>query len=362
MLQRRTIETREDRKRFIDFIYRVYRGHPSFKDTQLYAVRAFLIRSDSFTRECRIRTVSIEESGETACQAMLIDHPALDALQVSFFEALPDRPTAVQCLLEEARREARLRGLNRLIVGLNGHLSYGVGFLRTCHDAPISFDSRYSPDYYPAYFDGMGFRDMALSTYRFDLANVHFNPKLMDRIHKSLQFRTMDRHRFREEVLLFGRLCNACLRGTPLYFDRSPESFFQSLSLLRPLLRPENLLFAMKDNREIGFLFWHPDFNQVIPGGTRNSPLQVFLHTLFKHARITRFKLNVVGVLPAFRHTGAVIGLAAEACRHARGRFLEGETNFVWDSNLPSARLNLHMTDGIFRRYSVYERAVALHD
>jgi hypothetical protein len=355
MLQVRTIRSSREKRRFLEFVYRVYRGNPCFKDVQVHGVRAFLSGHDRFTRACHVRPVVIERNGETVCQAMLIWHPRLAVLQVSFFEALAGEDSAVRLLLDEARREARAAGLRRLVIGLNGHVSYGVGFLCNGYDEPISFDSLYSPAYYLDYFSAMGFRQTFLSAYRVNLANVRFPPPLSRRIDASFSFRTLDMRCFRDEILLFGELCNECLRDTYLYVDRDPSSLYQTLLPLRPLLRSENLIFVMKEGREVGFMFWHPDYNQIIPGGVRNSALKVALRYVFMRGRITRFKLNTVGLLPPYRHTAALAGLARETHRYARRRFVEGETNFVWDNNIASTQINRHLTDGVVRRYSVFE-------
>lgn len=351
----RTIATPGDRRRFVEFVYRLYAGNACFKDPQVHIARLFLNRSDSFTRACDIRPVTVEEGGRILCEAVFVYHRGLPALQVAFFEALPGQSAAVEVLLEAALQDARRRGLPRVVIGLNGHVCYGVGFLVNRHDEPISFDSVYTPPYYADYFEARGYTAATLSTYRVQPDSVRLDPALAARAAAAIRFRTMEPRRYGRECELLGRLCNACLAGTPLYFERPPGAMRELLAPLRPLLRPENLIFALKDGREIGFLFWHPDYNQVLAGGVRNSLAKLLLLYGLRRRRIDRFKLNAVGVLPEHRGGAALMGLVQQTRGYTAGRYREGETNFVWDSNVASTRFNRHVMGGVCRRYRVYE-------
>ncbi len=261
--------TPRDRRLFVAFLHRMYRGNRCFKDTLTGIVRTFLRSSDTFTRQVVIRPLAVREQGQTLAQCMLIVSPALPVLQMGFFEALPGQQAAVDLLLKEARIEAQRRGISHVVIGLNGHVSYGVGILQDHFDDPISFDSLYTPAYYPAYFAGKASRTRTLTTYIFDLTRMPIPPRILERIRTQFTFRTLEMRRFREEMLLFGDLCNRCLRQTPLYFDRDPQCLYELIADLRPFLKPEHLIFAMKGETPVGFVFWHPDLHEILPGGAR---------------------------------------------------------------------------------------------
>lgn len=354
-MQVKTIDSATDRRRFVDFVYRIYKENVCFRDTQVYGLRTFLHGKDCFARACHVRPVVVEANGEIHCQALLIVHPALPLLQVAFFESLPNCQDEVCCLLDEARREARALGLDRLVVGLNGHVSYGVGFLMSHHDQPSSFDGRYSPAYYHHYFESLAAQKTTLSTYRFTTKEVRVPETAQTRTRSSTVFRTVDLHDFRAEMMRFGALCNQCLAGTHLYFERSPVAMVEMLRPLRFFLTPTNLIFAVQDGRDVGFIFWLPDFNQIFRSGRRHSLLATALLFMTRGRTITRMKVNALGVVPELQGTGVSLGLIAEARKHALKRFAEGETNFVWDNNRRSSRLCQRVTDGVFKRYCVYE-------
>jgi len=342
-------------QQFVDFIYRVYRGNPCFKDTLTGIVRTFLHRTDTFTRQAHLRPLIVRSRGEIVAQCIFIATPQLPVLQIGFFEALPAQQDAVEMLLKEAASECRVLGLNKIVAGLNGHLSYGVGFLNDHHDSPISFDCLYSPAYYLAYFRRYASREMTLTTFAFEMAHVTLAPALARRAYQHFAFRPMDMHRFHEEILLFGALCNQCLADTYLYFTREPECLYELLKELRPFLRAEHLIFAYHDGVPVGFIFWHPDINMIVPGGRRVSFWEIGLRYLLHHRRISSIKINAIGVTPAYQHSAVVAGLIAETIRYAQSRYRAGETNFIWDSNTASIQLNRRIMDGEYRHYSVFE-------
>jgi len=140
-----------------------------------------------------------------------------------------------------------------------------------------------------------------------------------------------------------------------LYFYREPVCLYELIREMKYFLKRENLIFVMKEGKEVGFVFWHPDYNEIIPGGKRNSMLGIGLRYLINRNRIKKIKLNAIGVLEEYRNTGAVVGLLYEVYKHVFDRYNGGETNFVWDSNIPSRKLNQHICDREVRHYCVYE-------
>jgi hypothetical protein len=353
------VSTGRQKRVFVDFVYRLYAGQPCYKDTLMPVLKLFLGHGDTFTAQAFLRPIQIWVDGVLSAQCILVHHPRLPLLQVAFFEALPARESAVRRLVEEARVEARRRGLPRIVAGLNGHVAYGVGFLADAYDLPCSFDSLYSPPYYLPYWSAYADTVRTLTTYRFTIGEAILPEPVLRRAAARFRYRRMDKSRFEQEAVLLGELANRCLAQTHLYFPRDPFAMYQLLRSIRPLLRSEHLVFACRDGREVGFLFWHPDFNEVVPGGRRNSDLMTGLRCLLGGDRIRNAKLNAVGVEPRYQGSAAVIGLLGEMVRSCAARYDSVETNFVWDSNRKSTLLNAHFPHREARHYKTFELAAS---
>ena len=276
-------------------------------------------------------------------------------LQVAYFDALPDRPEAVERIVEEARAEARRRGLARIVAGLNGHLAYGVGFLADAFDTPCPFDSLYTPDHYLQYWARYADAVQTLSAYRFRLSEVCLPEAAVRRASSRFDFRMMNLCAIQGGSDPPRRTVEPIPSGHVPVLRSDPSAMYELLRPLRPLLKPCHLVFACCDGREVGFLFWHPDFNEVIPGGRRNSTLTSGIRCLLGRSRIRTAKLNAVGIDHRFQGSSAAAGLLREFVASCAGRYDSVETNFVWDNNRRSRLINTHFPHREARHYRVFE-------
>jgi len=350
------VKTSPDKALYLSFLYSIYAKNPNFKDVQVHIARSFLRGGDCFIRTCHIRPILMQHQGQTVAECMYVSHPGFPALQVSFLECREEHTWAIDQILAEARHEALRRGLSRIVVGLNGHVSYGVGFLANQHDLPISFDSLYSAPWLVQHLDQIPFLTAhGLSTWSIPMDCVPAHAPVLNRHLQGYEIRPMNMRNFRAEMLRFGELANRCLAETLWYFPKAPQAMYEILKEIRWFLRPEHLLFAMKNNREVGFHFWHPDFNEVLPGGTRTSLVGIALRCLLRRSHIRTFKLNAIGLLPEVRNTTLLAGLLNETYRYTGKRFNSGETNFVWDSNSQSRLLNFNKMGRRERIYRAFE-------
>lgn len=351
------VDIKEDnqKKAFINFIYRVYKNDKSFKDTLIGTVKTFLYKTDTFTKQTYIRAVAVMNGDEIAAQCMYIYNEKLPKMQIGFFEALSGQEEAVDMLINEAKVECKKHHIDKIVIGLNGHVSYGVGLLCDNYHKPIPFDSLYNKDYYIKYFEKYGFDKATITEYGFDTHKMEIKEAMVERIYSKFSFRYLNMKKYKEDIILFGDLCNKTLSDTYLYFDRDPLCLYELLKDMKAFLKPENLIFVMKDGNEIGFVFWHPNYNEIIPGGRKNSMVEIGLRFLINSNKIKVMKANALGVLSKYRKTEATIGLLHEMHKNISNKYIGGESNFVWDNNVASSRVHQHMCDRVARHYCVYE-------
>ena len=346
-MQLAAADSQKQKKEFLAFRHALYRGDEAYVCTSEFVVENFLYQTTAFSKTCSVQPVMVLDNG-IAAQCMLIHHSRLNLMQVAFFEALPDQQKAVDMLLQHAKTEARRIGVPEIIVGLNGHISCGVGIL-TEGFHKISFDSNYSKPYYADYFAGMQ-RKEECSAYRGLCAE---SMQMLHVPNTQITVRTVDLHHYKEEMELFRSLCDRTLGTTDLYFPTDKRHFYELTKDLKAFLKPENILFAMSGTEAVGFLFWHPDFNQVLRAGRQYSLPGIGWQFLSGQKRIDTVKINAIGVLPEYQGTATVM-LLDRMAQYIGNRFRFYETTFVWDSNEKSTRLNQHFTQSVCRKYAVY--------
>lgn len=146
---------------------------------------------------------------------------------------------------------------------------------------------------------------------------------------------------------------SSTLGTTRFYAPTRPGHFTELLNDLKPFLRPENLLFATIDGREVGFCFWHPDYNEILPTGRRVSRPGIAWRFALRRSGIRTVILNALGVLPEYRGV-ATAALLGRMTREIEGRFARYETSFVWDGNYASIGVGHYLESQELRQYAVW--------
>jgi len=337
-------------KDFKKFRAELYKGDTNYVSTSEFVLDSLLFKQTEFACRCATEIATLCEDETVLAQALFIYNPRLPYLQVAFFDALENVQDAVNALLRLADERAVHYGAKRVVIGLHGHLSYGVGILTDGFDYVNSFDSLYNKPYYAEYFKE--FECVTLSTYRAEKNRLEeILERKRSRASDKISIRYADMSHFAEETEIMRRLCEQTISKTYLWFPTDEGHFFELMKDMKPFLGCKNLIFALDgDGREIGFLFWHPDYNRMLRTGRVCSMAEIAASYVFKRSRIDTAKLNAVGSLSY----AATLALIEEFSFITGKKFKYVETNFVWDNNLPSRRLNEHFFGAAHRKYGVY--------
>lgn len=340
------LKEKEELKRFQHFRKVLYQGDPSYVSTSEFVVEDLLYQKTAFTRSCYVRPVIVEKNGKDVAEAVFIYNSRLPYLQVGFFEALENQADAVEKILSAAKKEAKKLHVENVVIGLNAHISYGVGILTRGFDYKNSFDSIYNKPYYKEYFQK--YRKETLSTYYTEKAQAD---QLLVLSHGDVRIRHADMRNFKAETELMRKLCDKTIGRTFLYYPTQEGHFYELIKDLKPFLSGENLLFAEdKDGNAVGFMFWHPDYNRMLPAGKQNSMLRIALAYAFNRKAIDTVKINAIGSLSPM----ATVALLTEFSRITGDKYRYLETNFVWDNNLRSTKINKRFFGKPHRKYEVY--------
>lgn len=343
----RQLETRADRAKFCKFRAELYAGDECYVCTDKFVLYDVLYDGTAFARSCKKLPLQVTEGGKVLAQAILIKSDNLPYVQLAFFDALPGCQPAAELLKDRARQWCRQLGAKGAIAGLNAHLSYSVGILADGFDYKASFDSPYNKDYYAAYFADCAADGLTVYRGRIDETERHFPAVKTDRVR--VRYCRMDR--FAEETELMRRLCEQTIAHTHLYSPTRPRHFYELLRALKPFLRPHNLLFAEDaQGRAVGFLLWHPDFNQMLKGGKNYTICGIALRWLLHRGDIDTAKVNALGSL-SYAATYALIDAFR---RLVRGKYDYVETSFVWDNNVRSSLLMKRLFSRGVKKYEVY--------
>lgn len=355
------VTDKSGQKKFIRFRRQLYKKNPTYVDNNLFMLKEVFARRTCFIENKVISVLNVEEDGEVVCQGILVYAKDLkEYIQLCFFESLPDQEEAVKLLLEEAFRVGKEFGCSKLVMGLNGHVNYGLGFLDSHFDTRNSFSAAVNPAYYNTYFRALGCEEIHLNSYRMESLDerIHKYQAMIRKLNKNYSFRIFDKKRFEEDAGIYTDLNNRCFGSHRYYYPRSKKEDSEMLKELFLFMKEDSLVFAFDGDMPIGFLMWYPDFNELVKPGDYFGVKHFFKNKL-SGSRIKKIKVMEYGVLPEYRKTGLPIGLLNQVFEMVKGRnFTNVESSWILEENRDSNSFCEAICDELYKRYVVYEKEI----
>ncbi|MEI6577181.1 MAG: hypothetical protein WCO63_13470 [Bacteroidota bacterium] len=338
----------------------VYCGNPFHRGTEAGVERLVLSEQTAFSRHATVIMFAIRDGNNLVGRFALIQDKYLpDYVQVSFFEAQAGLIDVFGLIRKEIARH--FPAYAKVIVGLNGHLNYGAGFLLTRFEEAPVFGLPYTQPYYPEYFREL--TEKRMHSFRFPLegyaawANTYDAKRSM----KGLNVRYMHKASIRKEIAIYTQLNNDAFLNHPYWARREEADDFELFSPFRFFLKDENLIIAEDQGKPVGFYLWYPDFNQLITTRRDFNPLDVMKYRLFNPIDTIRF--TEIGILPEYQNTAVGYALIDKALPSIlQGGYTYCEGGFIFEENIRS----MAFVKGILRRcfgqnpepyrtYAVYE-------
>jgi hypothetical protein len=354
------VHTKRDFCTFYKVTEDIYRNNIFYRASESDITRLLVEGPSAFHQHATIHSFLILQDDNVAGRFTLIHDQNLPGyVQVSFLEAQPGLPGLANLILEKAK--TLFPDCKRIVVGLNGHLNYGAGILTSnFSEAPV-FGLPYNMEYYQDYFHD--FRKIPLVSYRFPIEPfIEYHRRMGDNADfKGITVRKLDKSKLRKETEIYTFLNNACFPGHPFWAERDVQEDYELFYPFRFLIREENLLFAEKDGKPIGFFLWYPDFNQLLIGHQQLGLKQVLRY--YFNSCVDTFRFTEIAVLPEYKNSHAVQAMILSAIPFIRKSGIKyGEGGFIFEENTSSivmTRRFLERATGIkmepYRRYALFE-------
>lgn len=347
--------TKRDLQDYASFRYNLYKKDPFYCDTDSFIFEMLLYKQTSFANSCVIKSLLIKENKKIVAQTLLIHNPQDDFVQVAFFECVPNNQEGANLVIEEAKKFAKEQKVKKIIIGIDGHLSYAVGLSKNM-EQPNTFGASYTKTYYRDYFKKYNTHKLYSFSNSLDFALRSFKDN--EKFSTDLTVRPINMKNFKKEMEVFGYLCDQTLGTTFLYSKTNSEHFYELMKDMTFFLRKENILFVYDKDTPVGFVFWNPDYNEVLPKGKKLSLLEIAFHYTFKKKRITRVTLNSIGVLEEYRRIATTL-LVKEIKKYLSQDYYKNvktfESSFIWEDNKSSMLLTKHILKNVNREYEVFE-------
>jgi GNAT superfamily N-acetyltransferase len=371
----RAVESSADRRRFLDFPYRHYAGHPQWvpplRGDQARALNPK--KNPFFEHGSAGLFLALDASGEVVGRiAAIISGMHLqkydDAVgYFGFFETIEDDAVA-NGLLDAACDWLRQRGLQSVRGPVNPTINDTAGILVDGFDRPPSILMPYNPPYYITFLEQYGF-ERAMRMWAFYVHEAYINheklrrgSQLVMRRYPGLSIRSLDMSRFWEEARLALRIYNAAWStnwGSVPMTDREFEHLAKDL---KQVIDPELVYFLEMDGDPVAFSVTIPNLNRALKHLPNGRLFPTGLPKLLAYSKlggIYEARMPLMGVLPQYHGRGFDAPLVHETIRVGRGKGYQAcELSWILDVNKPLVNAMENLGAVRDKEYALLERAL----
>jgi len=372
----RPVETRADRKAFVELPWAIYRNDPAWVPPLKDEVRALITPDrNPWFEHARAKLWLAERGGEPVGRIsaqvddLVLEHMGEGTGQWGMFEALDGE--AASALIATAENWLREQGMARALGPVSLSIWDEPGLEIEGFDEPPTVMMGHHRPEYQGWIEASGYwKARDLLTYEVDIADWRDEriARLIAMGEKNprIRIRTVDKSRFAEEAAIILNLLNDAWSDNWGFVPLTQSEIAYAGKKLKPIIYEELVRVAELDGEPVAFMITLPDINEMI----RDLDGELFpfgwarLLWRLRNPRTKRARVPLMGVAKKLHHSRIASQLAFMLIeftrRDAVGKFgiQTGEFGWILEDNkgmlsiaeLPGARVN--------HRYRIYEKSL----
>lgn len=369
----RQVTSRRERVSFVKFPWRVYKDDPNWVPPLISDQLAYLDpQKSNFFKNADVTLLTAQRNREIlGTIAAFVDHRLIERQGkpiggFGFFEVVEDYEAAKH-LLDAACDWLRTRDMMLMCGPTNFTDNDNPGVLIEGADCPPVMLEAHTPLYYKDFLERYGMeKDHDLYAWRAlrsqigeELENI---PPELARVAEAalkaanVKIRKLRLDKWEDEIDTVVDLFNATLNHLPDFNPITKTEFRRQADRMRPFIDPDLALFAVVEEKTIGFCVAIPDINRVLIH--LNGRLFPFgwlkIGRLIRQIDVVTFKL--MGLLEEYRHRGidALLYLEAIKAIYKKGyAWMDGSVTSEYNPmiNLLANRLGAER----YKHYRIYK-------
>ena len=372
----RPVESKSDRKAFVDFAWEVYRDDPAWIPPLKDEVHGLLNpKKNPWFEHARAQLWLAERDGKLVGRiSAQVDDLVLEQMgqgtgQWGMFEALDAEAAA--SLIETAEDWLRKQGMTRSLGPFSLSIWDEPGLEIEGFDEPPTVMMGHHRPEYERWIETAGYRKAKdLLTYEVDITNWR-DPTIsrliaMGEKNSRIRIRTVDKSRFDEEARVILGLLNDAWSGNWGFVPLTESEIAYAGKKLKPIIYEELVRVAEYDGEPVAFMITIPDMNALIKDlNGELFPLNwAKLLWRLRKPRTERARVPLMGVAKRFHGSRLASQLAFMLIEFTRrdavgtygiktgefGWILEDNKGMLSIAELPGARIN--------HRFRIYEKAL----
>jgi GNAT superfamily N-acetyltransferase len=371
----RPVKDRRTLSKFIDLPYRLHRRDPIWVPPLRRDVKLLLSRDKNpFFQHGEAEYFIAERNGEVVGRIAAITNRLHNETHddkvgfFGFFESVDD-PVVADALFARAEEWLRARGHDTMRGPASFSTNDECGLLVDGFDQPPTIMTPHNPPYYVGLVERAGFvkaKDLLMMRG----GRMEAMAPLPDRLTRAVDlmmtragvtFRTMNMKDFYAEVDRVKVLYNACWEKNWGFVPMTDAEIDHLAMQFKPVVVPDQVIFAEKDGKQIGFVLALPDFNVVFRKHRSGRMLPAVLDLLWnlKRKKIRRVRVLLLGVRPEYRGKGIDAALYHWIwIKSADHGMYWAEGGWLLEDNAAIQQALAKMNFVFYKTYRLYDRKI----
>jgi GNAT superfamily N-acetyltransferase len=370
----RPVETRKDKKAFVDFAWEAYRGDPAWVPPLKDEVHGLITPGKNpWFEHARAQLWLAERGGRVVGRIsaqvddLVQEHMGKGVGQWGFFDALDGEAAAA--LIKTAEDWLRAQGMTSALGPISLSIWDEPGLeIEGFDEPPTAMMGHHRPEY-RAWIEEAGYEKAKdLLTYELDI--THWEDPKIDRLiamgerNPHIRIRMVDKSRFNEEARVILNLLNDAWSSNWGYVPLTEAEIAYAGKKLKPIIFHELVRIAELDGEPVAFMLTIPDINELT--ADLNGELFPFnfikLLWRLRKPRTRRLRVPLMGVSRKLHHSRLASQLAFMMIEYTRrdattkygathgefGWILEDNKGMLSIAQLPGAEVN--------HRYRIYQK------
>jgi GNAT superfamily N-acetyltransferase len=367
--------SKKELHRFFDVADRIYSGEPNWVAPIRDDLARVFALENPFFRHAEMQLFLARRDGTDVGRiAAILDrsHNEFHGEKAAFFgyfESLDD-PGVARVLFDAACLWARERKMTVIRGPANPSLNDEAGLLVDGFDSPPVLMMTYNPRYYPALYEGAGFRKAKdLLAFWFEIG-----PKPLERFarvnerlrreEKNFRMRKISKGSLKKDLPLVREVYNAAWEKNWGFVPMTSEEMDFMAKRMKPLLDADFALLGVYDRPDgsvepVAFMMTLPDYNTAMaPLKGRLLPFG-WLKFLLGTRRIKTVRVLTLGVKKEYRSRGLQSLLFEQSLRAALSRGYTGcEVSWLLEDNELMIRGMRVWGGRLYKTYRMYEKSL----
>ena len=377
----RPVETKKDRKIFIDLPFRLYADDPNWvPPLKSEALGLITPEKNGWFSHAKAQLFLAEEDGRAVGRISAhIDTLALTMPpeqgfgpgvgQWGLMEA--ERQDVFQALLERAEAWLREQGMTRALGPISMSIWEEPGLLIDGYDHPPTIMMGHAKREYRGWIEWAQYRPIKqLMTYEVDVTKQF--PPIVQRIIKSgeknprISVRNVDKTKFEEEAAIILSILNDAWRDNWGFVPLTPPEIKDVGVKLKPIVFNDLIRIAELDGKPVAFMITLPDLNEAIK--PLNGSLLPFgwakLLWWLRKPKVRTVRVPLMGVVKELQASRMASQLAFMMIEYIRRASVENygaqraEIGWILDDNQGMRSIAETIESRVNKVYQVYERAL----